>query len=1198
EMNRCFEILKPITGYDIKTIIYPSFADSRNNSNRSYECYGTDINQSEIAQPVIFIIEYALAKLLMSWGITPNAMIGHSTGEYTAACLAGVFSLENALKIVTLRDKPILKPFIDLLKQIPLNKPVIPYVSSITGTWVSGEQATDPTYWVNHLHQTIRFSDGVKELLKIENSIFIEVGPGRELTAFVEEYEPGKSGRQVIRLVRHPHEEIPDVYFLYREIGKLWLYGKEIDWPAFHRGGPGRRIPLPVYPFERQLFRIEKNTRAIPVPAGDLADCFYIPQWKRNIAVYRKKPGLEKNRWLIFMDRVGLGTHLVKYLEAKGDDVITVIAGETIQPQKTGDYLQLFQTLMANGKIADRIVHLWTLTGPVSSAAEKSFTPHFEETQTLGFYSLFHIAKAIRQISPGSNQRFRIYVISDHWQDVTGAEEIDPAKATMAGPLAVIPQEHPNIRCRSIDIIYPGPHAETLAGSLIEEMLNDKSEPLVAFRGPYRLTREFEPLHLGGVKREQLPLKEKGVYLITGGLGKIGSILAGFLARDYQARLILTSRSGNYDNEKIKEWENHGAEVMILKADAGDRVSIQNLIAAALERWGEINGVIHAAGIVKGASFNTVDNLQPGDCREQFQAKVYGTYIIDELLADKNLDFCILISSISVILGGLQFAVYAGANAFMDAFISNVKSRNPHWLSIDWDRMPERETIEAFKRVLALPLTRTGSVAVSSTGSLQARIDRWINLEITEENQETLTNARTDGFDSQKSYYPRPQLFTPYAAPMTKTQEDMVEIWKQLFGFDRVGIHDDFLELGGDSLKAITVLTAVHQKLNTAIPLPIFFSNPTIEKLAEYINSTKNVDKTSYLAIAPVEEKEYYSLSSAQKRLYFLQQLDLKSISYNMPFIYPLPKEINREKLESTLKHLIARHESLRTSFIEVKGEVVQRVHQNVDFAIEYYDLTGAETNVFGSPETFFQKGFGPPEAFIRPFDLSCAPLIRSGIMKFPGDQWFWLLDMHHIISDGTSHTILTEDFAELYDGVILEPLLLQYKDYAQWQNRMLENEKIKAQEDYWANLYTGEIPRLNMPADNKRPAVFTFAGDHFSFILDPGDAAKIKALGSAAGGTLYMSLLATLNILFFKYTGQSDIIIGCGIAGRPHADLQRIVGMFVNTLAMRNYPVGEKIYRLFLKEVIDQSIQAFANQDVQFEELVDRLAVERDPSR
>ena len=942
EMDRCFEILKPLMDYDLKKILYPSLGGGGNSPDKSSRSYKSNIiNETEITQPVIFIIEYALARLLMSWGIKPNAMIGHSIGEYTAACLSGVFSLENALKIVSLRGKlmqqvppgamtgvsisedqlqsllktnpalspaainspsnctvsgtqqaidvfehqakengyrlrslhtshafhsdmmnPILKPFADALKQIPLNKPLIPYLSNITGAWITGEQTQDPTYWSNHLRKTVRFSDGVNELLKIENAVFIEVGPGRVLSTFVKEHNSGKTGRQVINLVRHPQEETSDVYFLYREMGKLWLYGKEIDWQAFHRGEKGRRIPLPVYPFERQLYRIEKNALKVSGQPGGLADRFYLPQWKRTTPVYNKKTltltKSEKNRWLVFMDRLGLGKLLVKRLESRGDDVITVTAGESFQPQSQGDYLRLFQTLSVAQKLPERIIHLWTLTGPNGPAAEDSFERHFEETQTLGFYSLLNIAKVIRFITSGSNQQFRIQVVSDHWHDVTGEEEIDPAKATMAGPLTVIPQEHPNIRCRGIDIVYPkmqsGQQDENFWAHIIEEVLNDSGGTAVAFRGPYRLTLEFDPLHLAGIKREQLPLKEKGVYLITGGLGKIGFILAGYLARDYKARLILTGRSdgqGVDEIKKIKELEALGAEVILCKADAGDRDRMQEIASDAQERWGEIDGVIHAAGIVNGKSFNTVDNLQPADCRLQFQAKVYGIRILEEVFRGKKLDFCVLISSISAILGGLQFAAYAGANAFIDAFVSQLRRRgNMAWLSVDWDRMPPQETIEAFKRILALPVSQVSRLIVASDGNLEARLDRWIKLESMED--KNVTAGATAG------QYPRPQLFTPYIAPMSNVQEVMTETWQRIFGFDRIGIRDDFLELGGDSLKAVTFISALHKRLNVEIPLPVFFSSPTIEKLALYIESIapSNRGSDDSYAVVPAAEKK------------------------------------------------------------------------------------------------------------------------------------------------------------------------------------------------------------------------------------------------------------------------------------------------------------------------------------------------------
>ncbi|MCP5047244.1 MAG: non-ribosomal peptide synthetase, partial [bacterium] len=252
--------------------------------------------------------------------------------------------------------------------------------------------------------------------------------------------------------------------------------------------------------------------------------------------------------------------------------------------------------------------------------------------------------------------------------------------------------------------------------------------------------------------------------------------------------------------------------------------------------------------------------------------------------------------------------------------------------------------------------------------------------------------------------------------------------------------------------------------------------------------------------------------------------------------------------------------------------------------------------------EMEYIEGINTIEDFVRPFDLSKALLMRSAfIRRFEGNH-IWIVDIHHIVSDGTSHAILEEDFIALYNGGEPEPpkLRIQYKDFSLWQNHLFESGGISSQWDYWLKLYddANEIPHLTLPADHKRPPVFTFRGDHYGFKLETEDAARFNSLASRCGGTLYMNILAVLNTLFYLYTGQIDIIIGSGTTGRRHADLQRTMGMFVNTLAMRNQPNGEKTYESFLKEVIDQSIHSFENQDVQFEELVDRLDIHRDTSR
>ncbi|HLP62490.1 MAG TPA: amino acid adenylation domain-containing protein, partial [Candidatus Deferrimicrobium sp.] len=382
-----------------------------------------------------------------------------------------------------------------------------------------------------------------------------------------------------------------------------------------------------------------------------------------------------------------------------------------------------------------------------------------------------------------------------------------------------------------------------------------------------------------------------------------------------------------------------------------------------------------------------------------------------------------------------------------------------------------------------------------------------------------------------------------FIAPRNAMEEKLAELWEEILGIKKesISIDANFFDLGGHSLTTTTLLSRIHRDLDVRIPLAEMFKTPNIKGLSAYIKSleteTGQLPEDKYAAIEPVEEKEYYPLSSAQKRLYFLQELDLQGIGYNMPLVLPLGNEIEKDRLERVLKQLIDRHESLRTSFQWVKEEVVQRIHKNVEFKLEYYDLAAGETG--GEKRRV--------ESFIRPFDLSKAPLIRSGLIRHPDGNYTWLIDVHHIVSDGTSHTILTREFMRLYKGdTPLAPLQTRYKDFAQWQNRLFASGEIKAQEKYWLELYSGEIPSLDLPIDYKRPAVFTFAGAAHEFTLTGTEVGSFKALCRQGGGTLYMNMLAALNTLFYKYTGQEDIIIGSGIAGRRHDNLQGIVGVFI----------------------------------------------------
>ncbi|MDI6686457.1 plipastatin non-ribosomal peptide synthetase PpsC [Bacillus subtilis] len=422
-----------------------------------------------------------------------------------------------------------------------------------------------------------------------------------------------------------------------------------------------------------------------------------------------------------------------------------------------------------------------------------------------------------------------------------------------------------------------------------------------------------------------------------------------------------------------------------------------------------------------------------------------------------------------------------------------------------------------------------------------------------------------------------------YTAPRNVTEMKLSQLWEDVLKNGPVGIHDNFFDRGGHSLKATALVSRIAKEFDVQVPLKDVFAHPTVEGLATVIREGTD---SPYEAIKPAEKQETYPVSSAQKRIYVLQQLEDGGTGYNMPAVLELEGKLNPERMDRAFKELIKRHESLRTSFEQdAGGDPVQRIHDEVPFTLQ--------TTVLG--ERTEQEAAA---AFIKPFDLSQAPLFRAQIVKVSDERHLLLVDMHHIISDGVSVNILIREFGELYNNRKLPALRIQYKDYAVWQEGFKTGDAYKTQEAYWLKQLEGELPVLDLPADHARPPVRSFAGDKVSFTLEPEVASGLHKLARENGSTLYMVLLAAYTAFLSRLSGQEDIIVGSPIAGRPHKDLEPILGMFVNTLALRTRPEGGKPFVQYLQEVRETALEAFEHQDYPFEELVDKLELTRDMSR
>ncbi|MFU2107363.1 amino acid adenylation domain-containing protein [Paenibacillus larvae] len=1293
-MDECFEIFHSLTGYSLKDTLYP-----KKNMDKAKE----NINRTEIAQPVLFVFEYALAKLLINWGIRPSAVIGYSFGEYAAACLGGVFSLRDACSLVIHRGKlmqslpkgamlsvPLpeqeLRPFLeegisiavvnhpacivsgseeaierfeDKMKQqkllcmrlnsnhaghsammesvvdvferglqtTHLHKPTVPYISGMTGKEADDRELSHYRYWVRHLVEPVRFSEGIADLSNQGDYVFIEIGPGRDLSTIARRYIEDKSSH-IVNLVQPQTRKMSDNRYLLKQLGKLWLFGVGINWNTYHAGEIRQRIPLPTYPFEKkyywpdvhQIKRAREKTWMEDGKRKSLSpsDWFYLPLWKQSISPQNKHGQAETGTcYLLFMDEYGIGTALSELIRADGSEVLHVRLGSAfekredkeyiINPHSESDYLLLMKSIRETGRAIHKIIHLCSLN------REREALQRLTDSQTRGYYSVLHLVKAALNVFMA--EKLQIHVIANNIHEVIGTEQLYPEHSTILGPCKVIPQEYTNISCRIIDIEMAELPDPKLIDQLKEEFHNLGPEPVVCLRGGKRWLKYYEQVRLDKTVETASKLKQNGVYVITGGTGGIGLELAAHLAKTRTAKLALIHRSFFPEREDWENWlsthkheeptsvkirklmeiERFAGGLVLEQADVSDMKQMGLAVKRIEEKFERINGVIHAAGTLSNDAFHSVTETGKQQSEQQFRTKLYGTVVLENMFKEKDLDFCLLMSSISSVLGGLGHTAYCAANTFLDAYAVN-QNRNPGacWLSINWDgwivtknedgvwgeiweetAMTPAEGVEAFEKVLTLASV---GHAVNSTAALQSRIDAWSMPE---------ESKRLDMTKKSATQVVRSDLSTTYIAPQNETQQSIIDIFQKILGISGIGIQDDFLEMGGDSLKAITVLSTIRQQFNTDIPLKDFFNNLTGESIAALIMEKSLSSKTHTMELAPVDKKPQYPVSSAQKRMYLLDQINPDSTLYNTTILKNVNHTVNKELLEQVFRTLIDRHESLRTAFLVIDDVPHQRIHESVSFSVQ-------EWNMSGRPDSIQEVVRG----FVKPFNLEKAPLLRVGLIHTGEQKNIVVIDIHHIITDLLSMDLLQRDFHTLLNGKKLNPLPLQYKDYAVWINSEEYKNRLQPHKSYWLSKFSDKSPLLNLPTDFPRGKVKTYEGSVLTFECGEEETGLLRQMAREQNATLFMILLTAFNVMLFRLTGQTDIVVGVPTAGRNYKDLENILGLFVNTLPIRNGPSKEKTFHQLLNEIKTNTLEAFEHQEYPFEDMVEHIVVERDTGR
>ncbi|WP_158517254.1 non-ribosomal peptide synthetase [Moorena producens] len=452
----------------------------------------------------------------------------------------------------------------------------------------------------------------------------------------------------------------------------------------------------------------------------------------------------------------------------------------------------------------------------------------------------------------------------------------------------------------------------------------------------------------------------------------------------------------------------------------------------------------------------------------------------------------------------------------------------------------------------------------------------------------------------------RPQIETPFIAPRTALEQWVAQLFSEVLNLNQVGIEDDFLELGGDSIRGAILINQLQNKLNEIIHFVVLLEQKTVAKLTAYLEQHYPESLTKLLgenasvktAIKPVPRQKIpgqtsFPLSFPQQRLWFLVQLEPNSPFYNVLEAVTLEGQLNVTVLERSLNEIIRRHEILRTTFKTVNGVPRQAIAPTLTLKLSVIDLQ----NVTEQSAIVEQK---VREEQLQAFDLEQSPLLRATLLKLGSQSHILLLAMHHIIVDGWSLGVLIEELSKLYPALLtdspstLPELPIQYADFTIWQRQWLKGDRFEQQLNYWKQQLADAPPLLELPTDRPRPPVQTFRGRSISFELNSDLTAKLKTLSQQSGATLFMTLLAALTTLLYRYSGQEDVLVGTPIANRNHQELEPLIGFFVNTLVMRTRLESNPMFTELLTQVRQVALSAYANQDVPFEQLVDELQIER----
>ncbi len=975
----------------------------------------------------------------------------------------------------------------------------------------------------------------------------------------------------------------------------LYIKGADINFDKFYANKSLNKVTLPVYEFDKTRCWVDfKNTNDNKYFNYEWAESDNLTEnYSVNInhkcLILRNCDSNENNQ---FIEEMKNGMY----------DVTTVKIKNNSDEISEKTFINLFDSVNINE--FNKIIFLNNLGNSYETTNYLDFIQRFKNS----YYYFYYLSKAIID---RVNNNLELIIVSEYGQKVDNSEKvIIPENAAIYSLGKVLNQEKYKFKCRSLDV-----DDKTSVKSVITEIESEKCDYLVAYRSDKRYVQRLIDINIKNYTSENYSLKEGSTVVILGGLGSIGREISRYLTYKEKINLVIIGKTripneiywdniinANINNNLIdkinylKMLKLSANSVTYITADICDYNLMQKSINNIVSTFGNISGAINCTGFGIGVQGEKISDMPKEIFDKILESKIYGTWIINNLLNNIKLDFFIVLSSPITMTGGIGIGSYSSANAYIDSLVDlrNLKHEKSFSISLaPWKHTVETVSIDNFNENEHLFKLLTPSDLISSLDTiLNTSIEKIIigklNLNsyvfdlkdvLPFKISDQLISKR-NAFNSDANISSNNTLKHSKKKKISNTLSNIenviLGVYSHILGYKNLRIKDNYYELGGDSIIAVQIANKLTEELELKIDSVEVLKNPILEDLIKIIKSKKVCTKTENKD-ETINEISKYKASSAQKRLFLINQNKNVGTSWNITYLMKFIGKLNIKKLESTFNELIERHEILRTNIIMQDGTIYQKIKDKIEFKISIL-----EGNI--DLEDIIKKNSEDV------YDISNDILFRVTIIEKSEDLNIMLFDINHIISDEISMDIIMNELSKIYNNEELPEMKIQYKDYSEWQNNNLESGDINNQQKYWMDIFKGKIDKIEFPLDYKRPLEKSFHASTLYFECDLSISKKVNNIITQENITLNWFLLSILFIALSKYCSKEEFVINMPIYGRKFPGSEILIGMFVNVLPIKNNVSGNKTYIEFLNDVKKSVIDAYENQDYPYEELLKHL--------